>query len=66
MQANTLWHKVKEGYRNLDKALYPLIGLPSYEKYLEHFEKHHPGKTPLTRGEFIRQAQESRAKNIKC
>ena len=66
MQANTLWHKIKKGYKNLDKALYPLIGLPSYEKYLEHFKKKHPGKTPLNRGEFIRAAQESRAKNVKC
>ncbi|MSN96869.1 YbdD/YjiX family protein [Campylobacter sp. FMV-PI01] len=66
MQINLVWVKIKNGYKNLDKALYPLIGLPSYEKYLEHFKKNHPDKTPLDRGEFIRQAQMDRAKNIKC
>lgn len=58
--------KVKQAYDSLDKALYPLVGLPSYQKYLEHFSKHHPDKTPMTRGEFFNAAQESRAKNPKC
>ncbi|OFI50710.1 hypothetical protein CFF27374_00395 [Campylobacter fetus subsp. fetus] len=31
--------KIWQAYKKLDEALYPLIGLQRYEKYLEHFNK---------------------------
>ncbi|CZE47307.1 KCU-star family selenoprotein [Campylobacter geochelonis] len=62
----TKFEAIKKAYNNLDKAIYPLIGLPSYEKYLEHFKKNHPEGTPLSRKEFFKEAQDSKEKNIKC
>ncbi len=58
--------KIWQAYEKLDEALYPLIGLQRYEKYLEHFNKTHPGKEPLSRAEFFKEAQDAKAKNVKC
>ena len=49
-----------------DAALTPLIGLGDYEGYLSHFRSAHPDKTPLSRAEFFRAMQDSKAKNVKC
>lgn len=53
-------------FERMDTALYPIIGLPSYEKYIEHFKKTHPDKEPMSRSEFFKSAQDSKAKNVKC
>lgn len=53
-------------FEKIDAALYPIIGLPSYEKYIEHFKKTHPGKEPMSRSEFFKSAQDGKAKNVKC
>lgn len=53
-------------FERIDAALYPIVGLPDYERYLEHFAHTHPDKKPLSRAEFFREAQDSKAKNIKC
>lgn len=37
-----------------------VIGVPDYERYLEHMRTHHPGMTPLTREEFARERLEDR------
>ncbi|PPB66503.1 CstA-like transporter-associated (seleno)protein [Campylobacter hyointestinalis] len=58
--------KVWQAYEKLDEALYPLIGLHQYKKYLKHFNKHHPGEQPLSRAQFFREAQDAKAKNVKC
>ncbi|PAF48909.1 hypothetical protein BKH41_04595 [Helicobacter sp. 12S02232-10] len=47
-------------YRRSDRFLYLLVGLPSYDKYLEHMQKNHPDKIPKTREEFFNEAQEAR------
>ncbi|PAF45117.1 KCU-star family selenoprotein [Helicobacter sp. 11S02596-1] len=52
--------KILEIYRRSDRFLYLLVGLPSYDKYLEHMQKHHPDKIPKTRKEFFTEAQEAR------
>ncbi len=54
--------KIWQAYEKLDEALYPLIGL----QRLEHFNKTHPGKEPLSRAEFFKEAQDAKAKNVKC
>lgn len=66
MSLHTKFKKLKEIYERLDVVIYPLIGLPSYSKYLEHFKKNHPNEKPLDKKEFFKQAQDSKAKNIKC
>lgn len=62
----TKFKAVKDVYDKIDRVFYPILGLPSYDKYLEHFKTHYPGEKPLSRGEFIKHAQEDRAKNPKC
>ncbi|XJZ27862.1 YbdD/YjiX family protein [Bacillota bacterium Lsc_1132] len=37
-----------------------LVGVPSYEKYVEHMQAHHPNDAIKTRREFFCEAQESR------
>ena len=50
----------------VDAALAPLIGLGDYEGYLSHFRSIHPDEIPLSRAEFFRAMQDSKAKNVKC
>ena len=37
-----------------------MVGVPSYEKYVEHMKAHHPNDNIQTRGEFFCEVQESR------
>lgn len=37
-----------------------LVGVPSYEIYLQHMESHHPGEPVKSRKEFFCEAQEER------
>ncbi|PLR96930.1 YbdD/YjiX family protein [Bacillus sp. T33-2] len=37
-----------------------LVGVPSYEKYVEHMQAHHPGTAIKSRKEFFCEAQEAR------
>lgn len=37
-----------------------LVGVPSYETYVEHMESHHPGEPVKSRKEFFCEAQEAR------
>ncbi len=55
-----------QAYERVDEALYPIIGLRSYDKYVEHFKKSHPDKEPMSKAEFFRQAQDDKEKNVKC
>jgi uncharacterized short protein YbdD (DUF466 family) len=31
-----------------------IAGVPNYQRYLEHFRKHHPGEEPMSEEEFHR------------
>lgn len=37
-----------------------LVGVPSYETYVEHMKHHHPDQPVKTRKEFFCEAQEAR------
>ncbi|HWO97619.1 MAG TPA: YbdD/YjiX family protein [Bacillus sp. (in: firmicutes)] len=37
-----------------------LVGVPSYEKYVEHMKHHHPDEPIKSRKEFFCEAQEAR------
>lgn len=47
-------------YKNLEKFFHPLVGLPSYKKYLEYHKKYHPNCKPKSRKEFFLDSQEKR------
>lgn len=36
------------------RTLRAIIGVPDYERYVEHCRAHHPEMTPMTRDEFGR------------
>lgn len=56
----TKFRAFKDAYEKFDSALYPILGLPSYEKYLEHFKKTHPGEKPLSKKEFFAKAEKDK------
>jgi uncharacterized short protein YbdD (DUF466 family) len=39
-----------------------ILGVPDYERYLNHVRKAHPGQTPMTEQEFFRDRLDARAK----
>lgn len=47
--------KFKYYYEKAERFFHPLVGLSSYDKYLEHMKQKHPGKIPKTRGEFFKE-----------
>lgn len=60
--------KIKALYRRSDRFLHVLVGMPSYDKYLEHMRIHHPDKIPKTQKEFFAEALEAKygAGSTKC
>ena len=37
-----------------------MVGVPSYDTYVEHMRRTHPGQTPMTYAEFFRDRQDAR------
>lgn len=55
-----MFDKIKTFYEKSEKFFHPLVGLSSYEKYLEHMKRTHPDKKVLTRGEFFNECIEKK------
>jgi len=55
-----VFNKIKALYEKSEKFFHPLVGLSSYEKYLEHMKRTHPGKEVLNRGDFFKDALDRR------
>ena len=51
---------IRRIYLRSDRFFHLLVGMPSYDKYLEHFNKHHPDKIPKTQKEFFKEAMEAK------
>jgi uncharacterized short protein YbdD (DUF466 family) len=51
---------IKKPFQALCHYLNEIAGVPNYQRYLEHFQKHHPGETPMSEAEFYRKAIEER------
>ncbi|WDL70410.1 KCU-star family selenoprotein [Helicobacter winghamensis] len=47
-------------YQRSDRFFHLLVGMPSYDKYLEHFKKNHPDKIPKSQKEFFKEAMEAK------
>lgn len=43
-------------YRRSDRFFHLLVGMPSYDKYVEHMRLYHPDKPPKSRKEFFKEA----------
>jgi len=50
-----MFKKVKKFYEKSERFFHPLVGLSSYDKYLEHMKKAHPEKKPKSRAEFFQE-----------
>ena len=55
--------KFKHYYEKAERFFHPLVGLSSYDKYLEHMKHKHPEKTPKTRGEFFKECLDKKYKS---
>ena len=51
---------VRERLRAVGRVLRLVAGAPDYDRYLAHVRACHPGTTPLSRDEFVRQRQDER------
>ncbi|WP_104696997.1 MULTISPECIES: KCU-star family selenoprotein [unclassified Helicobacter] len=47
-------------YKSSERFFHLLVGVPSYDKYLEHHHKYHPNCKPKTRKEFFLEMQNQR------
>ncbi|RAL24366.1 YbdD/YjiX family protein [Thermoflavimicrobium daqui] len=50
----------KKPFRLFAEFLNTMAGVPSYQKYLDHFYKNHPGATPMSEAEFHRKANDEK------
>ncbi|AXX85283.1 MULTISPECIES: KCU-star family selenoprotein [Arcobacteraceae] len=55
-----MFKHIKTLYEKSEKFFHPLVGLSSYEKYLEHMKRNHPNDKVLSRGEFFNEALDRR------
>ncbi|WP_185900148.1 KCU-star family selenoprotein [Campylobacter sp. MIT 99-7217] len=52
--------KFRKLYQKSDRFINLLVGMPSYDKYVEHMKTKHPEKEILSRREFFKEALEAR------
>ncbi len=55
-----IWSKISAYYKKIDRFSHLLVGMPSYDKYVEYMEKFHPNETPQTQREFFKEALEKK------
>ncbi|MBU7314385.1 YbdD/YjiX family protein [Paenibacillus oleatilyticus] len=55
-----MFEAVKDVLKYRRQFLDLLVGVPNYERYVEHRKEYHPGEPIQTREEFFREAQEAR------
>ncbi|MDQ1146149.1 uncharacterized short protein YbdD (DUF466 family) [Bacillus sp. SORGH_AS 510] len=58
--SNTMLKKLRDVFSYRKQFLSLLVGVPSYEKYVEHMRVHHPEDPIKSRKEFFCEAQEAR------
>ncbi|RDU64831.1 KCU-star family selenoprotein [Helicobacter sp. MIT 14-3879] len=57
---NSLLNKIKNLYKKSDRFFHLLVGMPSYDKYVEHMKKNHPDKVPKSQRDFFKEALENK------
>lgn len=68
MTFKELGGKIYALYKRSDRFVHLLVGLPSYDKYVEHMKKNHPDKVPKSQKEFFKEALDKKygAGGAKC
>ena len=46
--------------RNAAAVVRRIVGVPDYDRYVAHVRECHPGTSPMSRSEFVRQRLEDR------
>lgn len=46
--------KIKNYYEKAERFFHPLVGVASYDKYLEYMKEKHPEQIPKSREEFFK------------
>ncbi|WP_288546399.1 KCU-star family selenoprotein [uncultured Helicobacter sp.] len=52
--------QIRALYLRSDRFVSLLVGMRSYDKYVEHMRQKHPERKILSRGEFFKEALEAR------
>ncbi|MCX2682826.1 KCU-star family selenoprotein [Campylobacter sp. MIT 21-1685] len=55
---NKIISTMKLHYERAERFFHPLVGLSSYDKYLEHMKEKHPKRIPQSRSEFFKECLE--------
>ena len=68
MTFKELGGKIHALYKRSDRFVHLLVGLPSYDKYVEHMKKNHPDTVPKSQKEFFKEALDKKygAGGAKC
>ncbi len=56
----SLLDKLRRLYQRSDRFINLLVGMPSYDKYVEHMRTKHPDRNILSRKDFFKEALEAR------
>lgn len=62
LDRESLLDKFKKLYRRSDRFINLLVGMPSYDKYVEHMKTVHPDQEILSRSDFFKEALDARYK----
>lgn len=54
------WNKLRFLYKRSDRFFHLLVGMPSYDKYVEHMRTKHPEREIKSQKEFFKEALEAR------
>jgi len=54
-----LFQKFAQACRHLRDGCRLMVGMPSYETYLDHMRRHHPADRPMSYAEFFRNRQDA-------
>jgi len=62
--AESLLDKFRKFYQKSDRLINLLVGMPSYDKYIEHMKTKHPDQPIMTRKAFFNEALEARYSGV--
>ena len=54
------WNTLRFLYKRSDRFFHLLVGMPSYDKYVEHMRTKHPDREIKSQKEFFKEALEAR------
>lgn len=65
-RAPSLWARFLAMHDAVSRVAGTIVGVPDYENYLQRFKAMHPGETPLSRNEFIKDRMDVKTKQRGC